>query len=218
MFAVFIISTLSANASLYNRGTDVNGNRLIYDSDLNITWYDYTKSLDNWWNQMSWASALTVNFGGIIFNDWRLPSTVDGPWISGLTFGYNITTSEMGHLSYTELRNKAYCDTAGNCPQSGWGLTNTGDFQNLKAYADSGAGLYYWSETERADGAYVFGFWNGKQTAPNKLGGGGVGAAIAVRSGDVTIVPEPISSILFVTGGTLLMCKKYLKKAKNNKH
>ncbi len=44
LVAVFFISTLSADAGLQNRGTDSQGNRLIYDSDLNITWYDYTNS------------------------------------------------------------------------------------------------------------------------------------------------------------------------------
>ena len=52
--------SLQAHAALLNRGTDSLGNRLIYDSDLNITWYDYTKSYDTWQNQMNWASALTV--------------------------------------------------------------------------------------------------------------------------------------------------------------
>ncbi|RJQ19295.1 MAG: PEP-CTERM sorting domain-containing protein [Nitrospiraceae bacterium] len=33
-----------------------------------------------------------------------------------------------------------------------------------------------------------------------------------VRAGDVPVVPEPISSILFVTGGTLFSRKKVIKK------
>lgn len=81
--------SLQANATLELRGTDSLGNRLIYDSDLNITWYDYTKSPAIWQSQMDWASALTVNFGGNVYDDWRLPTTVDGPYV----FGYDSTTT-----------------------------------------------------------------------------------------------------------------------------
>lgn len=56
---------MQAHAALQNRGTGNFGNRLIYDSDLNITWYDYTKSADSWQNQVNWASALSVNFYSI---------------------------------------------------------------------------------------------------------------------------------------------------------
>ena len=98
-----------------NRGTDSLGNRLIYDSDLDITWYDYTNDYDTWQNQMDWAGALYVDFGGTHYTDWRLPTTVDGYQVYGYdgttTEGYNITSSEMGHLFYTELGNKGFvCD------------------------------------------------------------------------------------------------------------
>ena len=69
LFAVFFISTLSANATLELRGTDSQGNRLIYDSDLNITWYDYTAPWQNdgtWQHQMNWASALSVSGGDLV--------------------------------------------------------------------------------------------------------------------------------------------------------
>ena len=102
-----------------NRGTDSLGNRLIYDSDLNITWYDYSKSWDTWQNQVNWASGLSVTFGSNTYTDWRLPSTVDGTYAGcgcngTTTAGYNITSSEMGHLFYTELGNTGYYDTSGN--------------------------------------------------------------------------------------------------------
>lgn len=43
MMAMVLGFSVQAHAALYNRGTDSLGNQLIYDSDLNITWYDYTK-------------------------------------------------------------------------------------------------------------------------------------------------------------------------------
>ena len=74
MFSVVLFFALSANATLVILGTDTLGNRLIYDDDLDITWYDYTNPYDYWQNQLDWASNLTVEFGGIIYDDWRLPT------------------------------------------------------------------------------------------------------------------------------------------------
>ena len=70
---LFLVS--SAHALLYNRGTDINGNRLIYDSDFNITWYDYTKSAADWSTQNGWAGALDVDFGGTHYTDWAFANS-----------------------------------------------------------------------------------------------------------------------------------------------
>ncbi|RJQ55734.1 MAG: hypothetical protein C4526_03015 [Nitrospiraceae bacterium] len=93
---LFLINT--GHAELFNRGSDSLGNQLIYDDDLNITWYDYSNSPDTWYNQMDWAAALTVNFNSTVYDNWRLPSSVYAPWPEQA--GYNITSSEMGHLFY----------------------------------------------------------------------------------------------------------------------
>ena len=81
--------------------------------------------------------------------------------------------------------------TFAGCPQAGWGLTNTGNFQNLQPYG-------YWSGTEYApylDFAWYFYAYDGNQNVDDKqfeL------LAMAVRPGDVAVaqVPEP---------GTLLL-------------
>ena len=147
---------VQAHADLYLRGTDTAGNRLIYDSDLDITWYDYSNAPNTWQNQMNWASALTVNFGVNIFDDWRLPSAFDS------CSGYNCTNSEMGHLYYIE----------------GVTFSNPGFFLNLVLEDD-------WSGTEapcQTDCAFRFYFGTGFQDPSGKST---LYYALAVRDGDV---------------------------------
>ncbi len=221
--------SLKSQASLLNRGTDTLGNRLIYDSDLNITWYDYTYSYTNysqtsWYNALSWAGSLTVILNGIEYDDWRLPTITinqDPPTYgySGLnTYGYNITNSEMGHLFYIELGNKAYYATDGTNPQDGWGLKNTGPFEHLYA---SG----YYTDMTYAYNVYAAVYHefsndpnftgNGSQYAAAKEALGGTGVyAMAVLNGDVSAVPVPGAFWLLASGfaglGTLRW-KKFKK-------
>ena len=184
--------SVTTHAELINRGMDSLGNRLIYDNDLNITWYDYTSPQDTWATQVNWAGALDVYFAGTHYTDWRLPTTVDGLYVYGYdgntTAGFNITSSEMGHLFYTELGNKGYVAADGTELQPGSRLIHTGDFQNLEADA-------YWSGTEYAAdtrNAWLLTTFSGYQDIGGKVSHA---YAIAVRPGDVAIVPEPISSI-----------------------
>ena len=92
--------------------------------------------------------------------------------------------------------NLGYYDTSGSGPQSGWGLNNTGDFQNLISSV-------YWSGTEYATDtlyAWTFVFYNGYQDTFYKLNDF---YALAVRSGDVaaaTSVPEPTTVALLGIG------------------
>lgn len=174
----------AAQAVLIDRGADNLGNKLIYDDDLNITWYDYTNPATYWATQMNWAANLSVTFGSQTFDDWRLPNTVDGGWS---TVGGNITSSELGHLYYTEL---------GNIYSAG--LTNTGPFEHLLSAAD------YWSGTDSSLGAneaWYFAMYNGYQASGLK---GGLGKpTLAVRAGDIAaVVPVPAAAWLF---GSALM-------------
>jgi Protein of unknown function (DUF1566) len=82
------------------------GNGLIFDQDLNITWladanYAQTSGYDldgkmTWSEANNWANNLT--YGG--YSDWRLPTTPPEDIVSS---GFNKTSSEMGHLFYSEL-------------------------------------------------------------------------------------------------------------------
>ncbi len=201
VIAILLFSSSVANATLINRGMDTAGNRLIYDTDLDITWYDFSKTMDTWDNQVAWATGLSVTHGSNTYTDWRLPETVDGTIEYGFdgtntyTTGYNITSSEMGHLYYTELGNKGFIATDGTTPQPGWGLNNKGDFQNLY-------GVIYWSGTENSDqdsDAWEFHLGVGRQAVPSKENGRW---GLAVRDGDVAAaaVPEPATIALLGIG------------------
>ena len=210
LLCLFVLNI--AHADLYNRGSDSVGNRLIYDSDLNITWYDYTNDFDTWQNQYNWVSALTVTFSGIVYYEWRLPSTVDDPYVWGYdgttTAGYNITNSEMGHLYYEELGGIGHIDTSGNeIPDHG--LPNTGPFLDLR----HGGSDPYWSGTNYSEwgGAHAWYFSNrsGEQLIAGKTN---QYLAIAVMPGDVTVVPEPISLVLFIAGGAILAGNRSIRR------
>lgn len=234
--AILGLSTI-ANAALTTIGSaSYRGNsyNLIYDADSPfgpITWLDYTRkssySWENTWeNNVSWASglggpgaSLTVTLlpGYTSANDWstgwRLPSTVDGPLIyssdGSTSLGYNTTTSEMGHLYYTELGNKGY--NWGNT-QSGYGLVNQGPFTNLQmaGYELVDQELLinlqiacYWSGTEFAlwpSHAWYFNTSYGNQDE-NAKGDLSINFyALAVHSGKVAPVPLPGAILLFGAG------------------
>ncbi len=154
---VLLVSGFSMKAhallELLGQGTSAHGTcNLIYDTDLDITWYDYTHRGpigvgDTWQNLLDWAEGLEVTTSAATYSAWRLPSTVDGPLEYGndgtTTAGYNITTSEMGHLFYIGLGNEGSKDIHGeytDCRIGGC-LTNTGDFQDIQGSA-------YYSGTE----------------------------------------------------------------------
>jgi hypothetical protein len=184
-----------ANAALINRGTDSLGNRLIYDTDLDVTWYDFSNAGNTWQNQMDWASSLVVIFNSVPITGWRLPATVDGRMVHDYTgtttAGFNITSSELGHLYYAELGNLGFFDTSGNNnPPAQVGLLNTDVFQNLGEYM-------YWSGTEYgldSTLAWFMQFNDGRQFTRGKTMSGLYG--LAVRDGDVAVVPVPGALLL----------------------
>lgn len=46
--AMVLAVSIQAQAALETRGKSFTGKRLIYDTDLNITWYDFTTGGSTW--------------------------------------------------------------------------------------------------------------------------------------------------------------------------
>ncbi|WP_233506081.1 PEP-CTERM sorting domain-containing protein [Rhodoferax lacus] len=169
------LSLTPAQAALqardYNNDGTIDG---LYDADLNVTWLSNAglSSLSTFAQASSWASSLVVD--GI--SGWRLPTD------SVVCAGYNCTTSEMGHLFYTELGSTA--------PQH----MNAGDLQFLTFTG-------YWSGTvdsARSGQAWAFSTIDGQQFSAansNKY------SALAVHSGDIlAAVPEPETLAMLLAG------------------
>jgi hypothetical protein len=159
IFLTVLGLSVFANAELQD-----NGNDLIYDTDLDITWYIPNISALNWYQATAWVENLTV--GGV--GNWRLPSAIneDGSYPY---YGYGVVGSELGHLYYEALNNPVYGP-----------LTNTGSFNNLRP-------VNYWSGTvtaHYADNAFVFCFNNGKQGHADKNLTANF-SAIAVHPGNI---------------------------------
>ena len=175
LFMLFLVAFLVpgfAQAALITIGTagyDSDGNgdpevyNLIWDNDNNgnsVVWLDYTNDELNWDNQMDWAAGLgntgvlTINLDGYTLDwvgAWRLPET------DNETSGYNITTSEMGHLYYEELGNSDD-ETGGNDDLV------TGPFDYLIPYT-------YWSGKEvtaENTRVWTFNMDDGKQEGLSK--------------------------------------------------
>lgn len=192
-------------------GNAANGAEAFYDTVLNITWLRAasTDRMD-WSRADAWAKQDRFGLSG-----WRLPTTVDKGqdgcnWSStgGTDCGYNpdssvATGSEMAHLFFQSLGNKSYFVPGTTDQQPGWGLSNTGDFQNLKSYV-------YWSGTELepdSDRAWNFRTYEGSQGLGDKAYSL---YALAVRPGDVTAaVPELQTWAMLLLGlGGLLFARR----------
>lgn len=192
-----------------------NGFEAYYDTALDLTWLadanlvktsgaDSDGRLD-WMGANAWWGA-NLNVHGI--TGWRLPTVTDNfdrgcsslsfGGGDGITCGYNVDTklSEMAHLFYVTLGNRAYyapgAKNALGPFQDEWGLKNTGPFENIQTT--------YWSSSCQyfGVGCYWFDFSSGMQYFSTYRFGSF--HSWAVRSGDVSAVPEVSMHLLALSG------------------
>jgi hypothetical protein len=192
------------------QGRDLDGNlstaEAYYDTALGITWLanaNYAGTQMDWSTANAWASSLDI----YSVTGWRLPTMTDtgtpGCNFShnGTDCGYNVetATSEMAHMFYITLGNKAIFDTSGSTvPQEDWGLTNTGPFSNIVPDA-------YWFATEYApDTSQAFYFINNdgfqshvSKTLPYLY-------AWAVHPGDIGVSTVPVPAAVWLFGSGLI--------------
>ena len=195
--AAFLIFSTSANSALVSRL----GGLAYYDTEANLTWladanYAQTSGYDSdgrmtWQQSMDWAAALNV--GGI--DGWRLADTLQpdagcSQNISGTSFGFFCTGSEMGNLFYNVLGGSAAS------PITRSHNSNYDLFSNVQS-------SYYWSATEYAPdtegSAWLFDIFDGTLLSNLKTDDWNH-YAWAVYSGDVSAVPIPAAFWLFGSG------------------
>lgn len=185
---LFVVLTVSANAALQVQ-EPVAGEFVVYDTDTNLMWVQSANLSGtgmNWASAMNWADTLI--YGG--YSDWRLPTLPAG----FTNYTYDIDDDQLGDLG------ELFYNSLGN---SFGTLTNSSPFADTPA---SGSFNFHWTDTEDpGGGTYMYYFGRGDLGVTSSGNPGG--QAWAVR-----VVPEPISSILFITGGGVLFGRRFLKR------
>lgn len=116
----------TAEADLILRGEDNSGYNLVYDTDLDITWYDFSHFAPAYQDAVVWADQLSVRVGTAEFTDWRLPSILKGNKSNSGSLKY----SEVEHLYLIELVN--------------YQVLHPWAFPGKWRYFDNLPGGYYW--------------------------------------------------------------------------
>lgn len=180
-------------ASLTVVGTDSLGFQLIYDPNLDVTWYDCCAIGKGWTGSVDWAAQLTVNFKGASIGGWALPDAGNLPKSPA---GPNPPYSALKYLYAVELGNSPGSDPFNQAP-----------FQNLLAdwLKKSRPGipppLAFWTGTRFGDEspayAWDINFLTGSQVV-NASGESDVPYAIALHAGDIRILP-PSGPIIVIS-------------------
>jgi hypothetical protein len=210
MFAL-LVAPAAANAQLTATAQD--GDLMVNDATLNVTWADVASPSDLIWSSsqagsaQAWVASLntmvnsngTIGYGG--YTNWTLP-TGDGTYTTQYNTNFNFGTPEgLGPSTSGALNQLGYLfiNELGNTPGST--ITNTGPFTKL------GDNAFYWSGT--AEGMSTGGGWGfntadgfeyGSISPLNDYVNAEYGDALAVRAGLASPVPLPASAWLMLSG------------------
>ena len=183
---LFVVVSSSSHAALYDRG-----NGLIYDDVFDITWlqdanYAQTSGYDSD-GKMTWSEASTwaaqLEYGG--YDDWRLSSVGDST-----TWGYNLTTGELGHMFYNNLSN-----TSGNSILDNVSFTDATPGGGTESFLNVQPKNYWYGEENEPNNAWNF--MNDRGFQANYYSKVNSYYSWAVRAGDVSLVPVPAAAWLF---------------------
>lgn len=198
--ALVTVLGFSGTAQAALQGRDLDGNsatfEAYYDTDLNITWLANANvnGIMNWADATSWAAGLSLTDGVNVYDNWRLPTTLQpdascGTQSGGVSFGYNCIGSEMGHLFYAELGGTA-----------GQSILTSAD-PDLAKFTNLQVDRGYWSGTEYSPSSSSTAWLTYFITGYQNFGGKGIGVyALAVSPGDVGAVPEADTWTMLLAG------------------
>lgn len=152
--------------------------------------FDTTTGQMSWWGAQAWVGYLnSISYGGV--TGWRLPNADP---LCG--FSSNCTSSELGHLYYTELNKVAY-------PAANSGILGTGassDTSGSVGPFDNAHTWGYWSGTEYASFAGIAWSFGTSTGGQGQLAKGDSIYGWAVRDGQVAAVPVPAAVWLMGSG------------------
>ncbi len=210
----------SAEASLITIGQAAyNGSSysLIWDNNSSLVWLDYTIDTNLYMSiDPAPLKNLAYNLNDPLVLSWAINSGYNLSWQGDWRLASISTINEYQHLYYDELGNLAKTATGG-------GLINKGPFHNLfqqRYYSGevqiiregmipgTGEVIYshhpYWFDFEYGNTGIIFGSLTG------------VDKGLAVRSAEVTVVPEPSTILLLGMGSVGLWI--WRKRVKNIFH
>ena len=78
IMAMVLVFSIQAQANLKNLSLGSISYRLIYDTDPDIAWYDYTNASGTWQNHMDLASRLFIDSKITTYDDLKPSATLDG--------------------------------------------------------------------------------------------------------------------------------------------